>query len=101
MVRPRLSSEGTLLSLCGLSNSKEHSCRPKWPTWGGMNALSSSRGHKEIEEYLRSKGAVEPWRALGDKLESPGKDILWYVKKQLGKVQELSLQAIVPSEPNI
>jgi hypothetical protein len=70
--------------------------------WRGQNALSCSimYGQKEIEAYLRFKGAREPWQLAGEKPR--GADtILEHVEKHLGKPQPLSLQEIVADDPPI
>ncbi len=71
--------------------------------WAGQNALSFAMmyGHKEIEAYLRKRGALEP-KDLG--VDSPlmeADPILDHVRKHLGNPEPLSLQEILPCSPSI
>jgi hypothetical protein len=71
--------------------------------WSGQNALSFAimYGQKEVEAYLRSKGALEPWQLRAEK-PPPGADpILAHVERHLGKPKPLSLQEVVPGDPPV
>jgi hypothetical protein len=69
--------------------------------WAGQNALGNAMmyGHKEIEVYLRSKGAKEPSRLAAKAPPSETDPILDHIETYLGKPNPLSLQEILPSDP--
>lgn len=71
--------------------------------WAGHNALSFSimYGQEEVEAYLRSQGALEPWQLASYTPPKATKGILAHIKRHLGKPKELSLQEIVPGDPPI
>jgi hypothetical protein len=71
--------------------------------WEGQNALSFAimYGKKEVEAYLRSKGALEPWQLRGEKPSPSADPILAHLERHLGKPNPLSLQEIVSGDPPI
>jgi hypothetical protein len=72
--------------------------------WNGQNALGFAimYGQKEIEAYLRSKGAKEPSELQGyEPPPEPTDPILAHIEEHLGKPNPLSLQEIVPCDPSI
>jgi hypothetical protein len=73
-------------------------------TWGGQNALSFAimYGRKDIESYLRSRGAIEP-RQQGTvpPKNRPHNAILEHIEKHLGIPSPLTLHDVVPSDPSI
>ena len=72
--------------------------------WADQNSLSFAivYGQREVEAYLRSQGAVEPWKLLG---QAPPSHICAniedHLKKHLGKPKSLQLQEIVTGTPSI
>jgi hypothetical protein len=72
-------------------------------TWAGQNALSFAimYGQKEIEAYLRSKGAVEPSQPTGTGQVGGTDAILAHIEHHLGKPNPLSLREVVPGDPPI
>jgi hypothetical protein len=71
--------------------------------WADNNALSFAitYGRKEIEAYLRSKGAVEPGEPA-EVLEVTAADpVLDHIEKHLGKADQLALREVVPTDPAI
>jgi hypothetical protein len=71
--------------------------------WGPYTPLSYALmyGQKEVEAYLRSKGALEPWQLRGDKPPGGTDPILAHIEKHLGKPNPLALREIVSSDPPI
>lgn len=68
-------------------------------TWAGLNALSFAimDGQKEIEAFLRSKGAKEPL-PLAFKEPTGTKHILDHIERHLGEPSPLSLQEVAPGD---
>lgn len=68
-----------------------------------MNALGQAMvyGHKELEEYLRGRGAVEPGVPAMNTPSTPREEILHYMSQHLGQVEQLSLKEIVRGDASI
>ncbi len=80
--------------------------------WKDRNPLSLAMlyGQNEVVDYLKSKGALEPWQLRGDPYPgwTPAADtstfdsqILEHIKEHLGSPQPLSLREILPCDPPI
>lgn len=70
--------------------------------WAGNNALSFAvaYGNKEVEAYLRSKGALLPRELAAQRAPVPD-PIRAHVERHLGKPNPLELQEIVPGDPPV
>jgi uncharacterized protein len=71
--------------------------------WGDTTPLAYAIMYrkKEIEAYLRSKGAFEPSQLKGEQPLHETNPILEHIEKHFGKPQPLGLQEIVPGDPPI
>lgn len=72
--------------------------------WGNLTPLSYAimYGKKEIEAYLRSKGALEPHQLPGTKpAKDDGDPLLTHIEEHLGKLKPLALQQVVSGSPAI
>ena len=76
--------------------------------WDDKNALTFAimYGHKEIEEFLRSKGALEPRQLRGEAGPAKGagdaeSEFLEHLRQHHGEPEALALREIVPGEPSI
>jgi len=71
--------------------------------WADNNALSFAimYSQHEIADYLRSKGAKEPWELRGQTAPARVGGVLEHFEKHLGKPEPLALRQIVPADPPI
>lgn len=70
--------------------------------WAGNNALSFAirYGHSQIEAYLRSQGALEPWQMEGT-LAGASDILTRHIAEHFGKPEPLALQYIIPGDPQV
>jgi hypothetical protein len=81
-----------------------HTCHPNELTGGTpMNALGQAilYGHKDLEKFLREKGAVEPDVSAATAPSTLREQILEHMSQHLGPVEPLALREIVPGDPSI
>ena len=71
-------------------------------TWNGQNALSLAvtQGHTEIEEYLRSTGAIEPGPDEATPPEEPS-PLMEYMASHHGELRPTVIQQILPVGPQV
>jgi hypothetical protein len=72
-------------------------------TWNGENALTDAITYdqKEIEEYLRSKGAVEPVESAAPSQPVESTPALDHARAHFGEVHPLAFRDILPLEKAI